>query len=148
MVKFKPTEKGLHALNLKENPEGAYLLVNDTNPVFAAPVQTVCKNFEGFTKKQIKQAAAAHCLMGVIASPSKRDFQGLICFIMLKDCPIKNTDIVHAHKIFGPDLANIRGKTIRNKPEEVTTNYTEISCVIIDVHSKVTLVFWSQCLWI
>ena len=122
VVKFKPTEKGLHALNLREIPEAAYLLVNNTDPTFTTLVQTVCKNFEGFTKKQIKQATAACWLMGMIASPSERDFQGLVHLNLLKDCPITNADIVHTHKIFGPDLTNIRGKTIRHKPEWVTTD--------------------------
>ncbi len=78
--------------------------------------------------------------MGMIASPSERNFQGLVHLNLLKDCPITNADIVHAHKIFGPDLANIRGKTICPKPERVTTDYVEIPRGISDVHSRVTLV--------
>jgi hypothetical protein len=140
VVEFKPTEKGLHALNLRENPEAAYMLVNDTDPALAAPVQTLHKNFEGFTKKRIKQAIAACRLIGMIASPSKRDFQGLVRLNLLKDCPITNADIVHAHKIFGPDLANIRGKSVCRKPEWVTLDYVNIPRVILDVHSRVTLV--------
>ena len=31
VVKFKPTSKGLHALNLKDNPDTASLLVNDAD---------------------------------------------------------------------------------------------------------------------
>jgi hypothetical protein len=140
VVGFKPIEKELHAFNLREIPEAAYLLVNDTDPAFAAPVQTVRKNFEGFTKKQIKQATAACWLMGMIASPSERDFQGLVHLNLLKDCPITNADIIHTHKIFGPNLANIRGKTVCRKPEQVTMDYVDIPRVILDVHSRVTLV--------
>ena len=33
-------------------------------------VQTVCGNYEGFTKKYIKAANAAHQLQGMIGSPS------------------------------------------------------------------------------
>jgi hypothetical protein len=140
VVKFKPTEKGLHALNLREIPEAAYLLVNDTDPAFAAPIQTVRKNFKGFTKKQIKQATAARRLMGMIRSLSECNFQGLVHLNLLKDYPITNADIIHAHKIFGPDLANIRGKTVHHKPEQVTTDYIDIPRAILDVHSRVTLV--------
>jgi hypothetical protein len=78
--------------------------------------------------------------MGMIGSLSKCNFQGLVHLNLLKDCPITNADIVHAHKIFGPDLANIRGKTVRCKPERVTTDYVDIPHVILDVHSRVTLV--------
>jgi hypothetical protein len=31
VVEFKPTPKGLHALNLKDNPDPAFLLVNDAD---------------------------------------------------------------------------------------------------------------------
>jgi hypothetical protein len=34
-VEFKPTSKGLHALNLKDNPEAAYILVNDADLAFS-----------------------------------------------------------------------------------------------------------------
>jgi len=58
----------------------------------------------------------------------------LVRLNLLKDCPITNSDIIHANKIFGPDLANIRGKTVRLKPEHVQTEYVDIPRVILDVH--------------
>jgi hypothetical protein len=60
IVKFKPTPKGLHALNLKKNPKAAFILVDDMGLAFnASPshqmhVATVRNNFEGFTKRQIE----------------------------------------------------------------------------------------------
>ena len=140
MVEFKPTPKGLHALNLRENPEAAFILVNDVELAFDSPVQTNRQNYEGFTKKPIEQAVAARRLMGMIGPPSEQDFQGLVRLNLLKDCPITNTDIIHAHKFFGPDLANISGKMVRRKPEQVNTDHVDIPCAIIDVHSRVTLV--------
>ena len=42
VVEFKPTPKGLHAINLRDNPDAAFLLVNDTNLAFGfSPVKTV-----------------------------------------------------------------------------------------------------------
>jgi hypothetical protein len=38
VIEFTPTEKGLHAINLPENPDAAYLLVNDTDLAFHSPV--------------------------------------------------------------------------------------------------------------
>ena len=78
--------------------------------------------------------------MSMIGAPTERKFQGLIRLNHLKDCPITNSDIVHANKIFGLDLANIRGKTVRRKPKHVPTEYVDIPRVILDVHSGVTLV--------
>jgi hypothetical protein len=67
-------------------------------------------------------------------------FQGLVPLNLLKDCPITNADITNAHKLFGPDLANTRGKKVRQKPERIWTDYVEIPCALIDLHSWVTLV--------
>jgi hypothetical protein len=118
------------------------MLVNDgvLSPDGTA-VATVRSNFEGFTKQQIKQAVKARRLMGMIGAPTEREYQGLVRLNLIKDCPITNSDIIHAtNKIFGPDLANIRGKTVRRKPDRVRTDYVDIPRVILDVHRYVTLV--------
>ncbi len=137
VVEFKPTLKGLHTLNLKDNPEAAYILVNDADLAFPlshqTPVTTVSNNYKGYTKQQIEQAIASHCLMCMIVSPSEQDFQGLVHLNLLKDCPVTNADITNACAIFGPDLANIRGKTVRRKPERVRTDYVDIPHAILDV---------------
>ena len=59
---------------------------------------------------------------------------------LLKDCPITNADIANAHTIFGPNLANIRGKVVCWKPERITTDYVEIPQSIIENNKWVSLV--------
>ncbi len=133
-MELKPTNKGLHALNLKENPEAAYLLLTNSDlykdqssiPKHEIHETTVHENYEGFTKQQIKNAAHARRLMGMIATPSEQDFQAIVRHNLLKDCPITNEDVNNAHHIFGPNLANIRGKMVHRKPEQVVTDYIEI----------------------
>ena len=73
--------------------------------------------------------------MGMISAPSERENQGLVYMNLLKDCPITNNDIVNAHKIFGPDLANIRGKTVHQQPEHIHTEIIDIPQQILD-HQK------------
>ena len=82
-------------------------------------VQTVCSNYEGFTKKDIKAANAAHKLQGMIGSPSEKDYGGMVSSNMIKNCPIDSTDISNARAIFGPDLASVRGKTVRRKHKSI-----------------------------
>lgn len=117
-----------------------YLLVNDTDLNYNSQVQTVRKNYKGFTKKQIQQATKARRKMGMIGAPTECEYQALVSLDLLKDCPITNTDIVNAHKIFGPDFANIRGKTVRRKPEHVNTDILEILHQILENQSHVTIV--------
>jgi hypothetical protein len=145
IVKFKPTPKGLHALNLKDNPDAAFLLVNDADvqmPHVAhnqLHANTVWANFEGFSRKQVEGATAAHHLMRMVVTPSPRDFEGMVRLNMLKDCPITNDDIKNANTIFGTDLATIRGKTVRRRPKRVITDYVNIPRLLVDTNQQVTL---------
>ena len=77
-----------------------------------ALVQTVCRNYEGFTKKDIKAAKAARKLQGMIGSPSEKDYGGMVSSNMIKNCPVDSTNVSNARVIFGPDLASVRGKTV------------------------------------
>jgi hypothetical protein len=66
IVEFHPTTNGLHIVDLKQNPEVAYLLVNDADitdnipwadspPVHQVQVNTVHQNFEGYTKNKFNK---------------------------------------------------------------------------------------------
>jgi hypothetical protein len=103
-------------------------------------VNTICDNFEGFTKHQVKNAERARRLMNMVATPSKRDFQCLVHHNLLKDCPITPDDVNNANNIFGPDLATIRGKTVRQKPERIITDYVKIPRDFFEKHYRITLV--------
>ncbi len=49
-------------------------------------------------------------------------------------------DIENANRIFGPDLANLRGKTIRTKPELVRIEFIQIPWDFVELHKYVMLV--------
>jgi hypothetical protein len=145
IVEFKPTPKGLHALNLKDNPKAAFLLVNDANIQMPhldhhqMHVSTVGENFDGFSRKQIKGAMMARRLMGMVVTPSPCDFEGMVRLNMLKDFPVTNDDIKNAHTLFGMDLTTIRGKTVWHRPKRVITDYVNIPWTLVDVNKQVTL---------
>jgi len=146
LLEFMPTSRGLHALNLRENPDAAFALVNAATPSpepSDAPihVNTIRQNFEGFTKHQIKAADRARRLMCMVATPSPRDFQAMVRHNFLKDCPVTNDDIKIADAIYGPrTLAEIRSKTVRLKPARVVTDLVDIPRGFFTLHNKVTLV--------
>jgi hypothetical protein len=145
IVEFKPTPKGLHVLNLKDNPKATFLLVNDADIQMLhidhnhLHVNTVRKNFNGFSRKQVEGATAACRLMGMVAIPSPCDFEGMVHLNMLKDCPITNDVIKNVHTIFGTDLTTIRGKTVRRRPKRVITDYVNIPRLLVDANQRVTL---------
>jgi hypothetical protein len=151
-LEFHPTTNGLHIVDLKQIPEAAYLLVNDididdnisradSSPDHQVHVNTLRQNFEGYTKKQVQQAERACCLMGMVAHPSKRNFQqAMVHLNMLKDCPVTNDSICNAHNIYGLDLASIRGKTVEWKPERMVMDYVKIPKKFLSIHGRITLV--------
>jgi hypothetical protein len=135
LVEFKPTSNDLHALDLHDNPSAAHLLVTSTHPDAAhLHVNTVCKNYKGFTPKQIKRAHEARRLMLMTGVPSEHAFLSIVCLNQLKDFPITHDDIKIAHTIFGPDLANIRGKTVRRSPKHIKTDYVKIPWSLLSFH--------------
>jgi len=59
---------------------------------------------------------------------------------LLTNCPVTVRDIDNANQIFGPDLANLRGKTTRTKTECVRVEYVQILRDFLQLHKYVMLV--------
>ena len=130
IVEFKPSEKGLHYHDTsKDNSNFECMLVN-----------TVRDNFKGYTKCNIAKAKEAQRLQGMVGNPTEKEFKGMVRERLIINCPITVQDIENANHIFGPDLANLRGKTTRKKPEHVRVDYVEIPRDLVDMHKYVTLV--------
>jgi hypothetical protein len=51
---------------------------------------------------------------------------------------VRNVD--NANQTFGPDLANLRGKTTKTKLEHVRVNYLEIPWDFVKMHKHLVLV--------
>jgi hypothetical protein len=66
----------------------------------------------------------------MLGHPTNRDFLGMVRGGMISNCPMTPTAVQKAHRIFGPDLAGIRGQTVRRPPDSVITDYVQILRVI------------------
>ena len=71
-------------------------------------------------------AFEARKLQGMIGSPSEKDYGGMVSSNMIKNCPIDSTDVSNARAIFGPDLASVKGKTVRRKPKLIVEEYVAV----------------------
>ena len=58
---------------------------------------------------------------------------------MISNCPATTTAITNAHSIFGPDLSNVRGKTMQRAPAPVVGDYVAVLKGVIDQNKTVTL---------
>jgi hypothetical protein len=108
-------DEGLNLKETEENKSNGYMLVN-----------TIRGNFEGYTIHEIKKAQEARRLRGMIGNPTKQEFAGMLCEKPITNCPVTVQDVHNANHFFGPDLANLRGKTTRTKPEHVRVDYVKI----------------------
>ena len=69
-------------------------------------------NYEGFTKQEVIKAREAREAQAMLGNPSEKDFQGLLSGNLIPNCPIAHANISNTRKVFGPDLASIREKTV------------------------------------
>jgi hypothetical protein len=90
---------------------------------------------EGFTKGEVKEARKAREAQAMLEHPTDCNFLGMVHGGMISNCPVTASAVNNAHQIFGPDLAGIRGRTVRRAPpESVTTDYMQILRAILERH--------------
>ncbi len=58
---------------------------------------------------------------------------------MIASCPVFPTAVLNANCIFGPDLAGVRGQTVRRPPESVMMINVQIQRVLLERHQRVML---------
>jgi len=102
-------------------------------------VQTVRGNMEGFTRREVEEAREAREAQGMMGHPTDRDFLGMVRGNMVANCPVTVSTAQNANDIFGPDLAGVRGRTVRRPPEAVWTDYVQLPRFILERYRVVVL---------
>ena len=102
-------------------------------------IQTVRGNMDGFTRREIDEARAAREAQGMMGHPTDRDFLGMVRANMITNCPVTVSAAQNANDIFGPDLAGVRGRTVRRPPEAVRTDYVQLPRYILERFRVVVL---------
>ena len=75
----------------------------------------------------------------MIGIPSEKDYGGMVSINMIKNCPIDSTDVSNARAIFGPDLASVRGKTVRRKPKSTVEEYVAVPKELVSRHKFISI---------
>ncbi len=102
-------------------------------------VNTVKKNKGAFTKRQIASADKARDLYASFAYPLDTDYKWILKSNQIKDCPVSVKDAKVAWKIWGPNIAALKGKTIRSNPQHVVTNIVNVPVEIQDLLKFITI---------
>jgi hypothetical protein len=92
-----------------------------------------------FSKLQVVHADKARSLYSSLGFPSKKDLLWILCSNQIKDCPVTVDDAMVAYKIWGPNVAALKGKMVWKKPEPVQTEIVHIPKDIHELHKEVTL---------
>ena len=92
--------------------------INDEHSGFSF-INTVEGNKEGFTQRQIEKANQAIALYHIIGRPVERKFYTILSGNHIMNCPITVEDARQAFHIYGPDVATLRGKMVRQTPKAI-----------------------------
>jgi hypothetical protein len=102
-------------------------------------VNTVSENKTGFTKRQIKCAEIARNMYKTLRYPSMKYFKWVIWSNKIKDCPMTIQDIDVVTKIWGKNIAALKGKTTRSKTHPVARYYVKVPKELLKLHKEVFL---------
>jgi hypothetical protein len=104
-----------------------------------ALVQKVQGNYEGYTKKDILKAKEACRAQGMIGSHREKDYKGMVSGNLITNCPVTTTNISNIRAMFGPDLASIRGKTVRRTPAPMVAHYVAVPRSLVEINKVIMM---------
>jgi hypothetical protein len=100
-------------------------------------VNTVSKNKAEFVKRQIKEAEVAQSLYSKLNYLSWKDFKWIIWSNQIKDCPVTVDHVDTALKIWGKNVAALKGKTTWMKPDPVVRDFVKVPVELLKLHKEV-----------
>ena len=83
-------------------------------------VTTLAENRSNHSHRDFERAKKARKLYHVIGAPSIKNFKMMLRSNQIRNCPVTEKDVDLAEKIFGPDVATLKGKLVRTQPKERT----------------------------
>ena len=94
-------------------------------------IDTVKGNMEGFTERQVSYAELASKAAAILAYSTEENLKYTLRQKLFKNCPLTVDDVNNAEKIFGKDVAAMKGKLTRKKPNPVRVEVVEFPPEII-----------------
>jgi hypothetical protein len=133
IIKFKESRSGLYYYDAKPTNKQSndYSFLNSVN-----------ENKSLYTRRQLKSADLAKWVYELVSRPSHATSLKMIRENQLQNCPITAEEANRALKIYGTDVAALRGKTTRTTPTHVPSDQIRpLPFEILDAHRDVTLCF-------
>ena len=97
-------------------------------------------NKNNFTRREVKQADKARMLYQSLGYPGYKKYFKIVESNYLLNCPVNVDDIKRALHICGPDVAHVKGKTVRRRPQPLNrVGNIQIPATIMEYHSSIQL---------
>ena len=104
-------------------------------------VETIQDNMKYYTDRQIQQTKVARMFLHALGHPSVQNIKYIITINGIKNCPVTVANITLAEKIYGKDIATLKGKLKRTTPLPIINNTIAISKELIEHQKNVDLCF-------
>jgi hypothetical protein len=144
IMKFKEYRSGLYYYDTGlAPPPTANHSSSTANYLF---LNTVAENKATYTRREIEGADQARALYKKIGRPSEQEFLKILQNNLIRNCPVTPEDAKRALLIYGPDIATLKGKTVKRQNRGIP-NYqaVQIPDPIIDKYRDLRLfidIFW------
>ena len=102
-------------------------------------LKIVRKNFEGYTKRQVKKAILACEAQVIVAHPPNEKFKQMVGHENPRNCNVKVEDITNAQTVFGPSRSRLKVRVVSQKLEQVDPEYTVMPRNFYDLDRFVNL---------
>ncbi len=67
-------------------------------------------------------------------------YEAMVRLPMIKNCPLTLADIKIAQDVYGPDIPSLKGKTVRQQPPSVVTDYVQVPPEIYERNQEIIVV--------
>ena len=90
------------------------------NSALCSAMETIAGNEQLYSKAEVARARKAKALSAKLGYPSIKDYAKMVrTGVLPSEHGVTVADIHRAQRIYGPDLASVRGKTTARKPDPV-----------------------------
>ena len=102
-------------------------------------IETVRKNFEGFTKEEILKSKLYRKTQSMVGNPPAVRFKETVSDEGLRNFPVEVNDVTNSSAIFGPNRNRLGGESTRRKPKRAREEYMKIPRYFYRLNNFVTL---------
>ena len=70
-------------------------------------VSTITRKLEGYTYREFAATTESREGLTMMGNPPPMDYINMVCYGILRNCPVTPDDTKNAESIFGPDVSSL-----------------------------------------